>query len=102
MTTNETIPQHVRRLAAEYVGRFHGSWNTSGRHWLKFAFVNGYRAACAEQAAEVAAIEEALDRWEVDGDDEQLVTDVIDPWLEKIRERARDHSSTKAAQRAPS
>jgi hypothetical protein len=29
-------------------------------------------------------IRDAVDRWEVDGDDERLVNEVIDPWIRTV------------------
>lgn len=40
------------------------------------------RRDAAREAAQM--IRDACDRWEVDGDDERLVNDVLDPWTTRI------------------
>ena len=36
------------------------------------------------QRAAAQMIRDACDRWEVDGDDERLVNDVLDPWTSRV------------------
>lgn len=45
-------------------------------------FIAQVRRDAAREAAQM--IRDACDRWEVDGDDERLVNDVLDPWTTRI------------------
>lgn len=58
--TEETTPQRARRLAREYVGRFHEKWSSERKKWLRLAFAKGYQAACEDIADAIDAIPETL------------------------------------------
>lgn len=87
MSNEESTPQRARRLGAEYANQYHPAWSVNGRKWIKYAFQRGYQMACIDQAREAEAISDAVDEWEAGGDDEQLVNEHIDPWLDRIRAR---------------
>lgn len=88
--TNETTPQRARRMGKEYAETYHDRWNADGKKWIRFAFTKGYQAACEDQAEEAVAIHAAIDAWEAGGDDEALVNEHIDPWLDAIFDRGRN------------
>jgi hypothetical protein len=87
--TMETTPQRVRRLAKEYVERFYERRSAHERKWLAYSYTKGYFQAVNEQADEVKKIDTAIVCWE-NGEltPEELVGEFIDPWIERILERA--------------
>jgi hypothetical protein len=67
-------------LAAYWVGNYHGSIDSTA---LLLAFDAGIAAARRGEREMASSIRDAIDRWEVDGDDERLVNEVIDPWINR-------------------
>lgn len=65
--------EEITHLTDEEQKRFPGDWD----NWLAHVKRDAVR-----QAAQM--IREACDRWEVDGDDERLVNEVLDPWTSDI------------------
>ena len=80
MSTDEYVPSEDEMR--------HAYWLT--RMLDHYADVNGafdrFLARVRRDAQREAAqmIRDACDRWEVDGDDERLVNDVLDPWTGRV------------------
>ena len=88
IATDETFAQRARRMGKEYAIKFHGKWASAGRKAIQFAYARGYEAACKDINDAADELRQALDHWEVDGNDEQLVNDAVDPFLASLNERA--------------
>ena len=61
----------------EYMRYLYGGWAEEFDRFLARV-----RRDAAREAAQM--IRDACDRWEVDGDDERLVNEVLDPWTSRV------------------
>ena len=88
MSTDEYVP-------SEYEMR-HAYWLTRmlDHHAAVDAAFDRFLARVRRDAWREAAqmIRDACDRWEVDGDDERLVNDVLDPWVSRVLNAEEDQA----------
>ena len=83
MSTDEYVPSDEEMLSAYVTGRMmrDGLMRTEAEQEFRCGLARVRRDAQREAAQ---MIRDACDRWEVDGDDERLVNDVLDPWTGRV------------------
>ena len=80
MSTDEYVPSEDEMRHAYWLTRM------LDHHAAVDAAFDRFLARVRRDAQREAAqmIRDACDRWEVDGDDERLVNDVLDPWTGRV------------------